>query len=80
MESRIVESEKEVEIQKKNLKNKLHRKGNEFGVERKLELMERIKREKKMELIMLIILFIIGYLVYIHNFFIYILSQFQLEL
>ena len=76
LESRIVESEKEVEIQKKNLKNKLHKKGDEFGVERKLDLMERIKKEKKMELIVLVILFIIGILFGI--FCIY--TQFQLEL
>ena len=60
LETKIAKSQEEVELQKKNLKNRLHDKGDRDGVERKLQLMERIKGEKKMELVILVILFIIG--------------------
>ena len=60
LDTRIAKSKEEVELQKKNLQNRLHDKGDRDGVERKLQLMERIKGEKKMELVILVILFIIG--------------------
>lgn len=76
LKSEIEKSDKEVEMQKKRLKRRIHEKGDEFAVERKLEMMERTKKDRKMELIILIIFFIIGFMFGI--FCIY--TQFSLDL
>jgi hypothetical protein len=60
MLSEINTSTKKLEIEKKELKKRLHQKKNKFGAERKLEQMEILVEERFNELIILIGLFFIA--------------------
>ena len=75
LENDIEKSNEEVDVQKKALK-KLSFKGSDYDTKRKLDLYEKIKKDRKTELLVLIIFFIIGVM-----FGIYIIySQFTLNL
>ncbi len=62
LNKRITDIEEQKTNQKKELKRRKHEHKNKFGAERKLEQMERLKKDRLNELIILVILWIVAIL------------------